>query len=510
MVIIKLVINSNTETDRAIQDIIDDKQDAETVKKDNDNDNSIQIKSKNKNLEDDEPVVVKSKAEREEIRKQNQKKKEDFKKKKESETKFNILILKINMVYNHMNMAGFLNLIRAMYLQLIFLAFVFARHYKREMGFLNIFFPILIMIFGLFVLGQLFLIGSYKLVGNKSYGDKKKVEDAMLAKQKEDEKEIIRKQLQSNNVGGHIAPDKKKQKGELNEQEMNDSTLIALNKNKASKGKTKGKGKKKEIVEIDYTKEINNYNPQYRKIYLDLKLDRAVVRYYPFIELMSSSLFIIVIVMLDQSLIVQTLILMAIQLAIVLYLSKVKPYILQDDNMRDILDRSFNLIIIGIMFLFAVNDKSNFIDENTKVRVLERGFMMIFFVLKLVALLVLLILKIYKAWKKKKSKKVEPVVVASKEQGIVIKQNTIQVGEIQDVQGGLIENRLGQGDNEIQENRPEGFKVGIKRKINDKSVRQHERKQMAREGRQKNVVRKKKVDEKEDDNIKFYDLEFKM
>lgn len=98
------------------------------------------------------------------------------------------LIEKLKSLYKYMNMSGFMDMMRFIFPQVFFLAFLFIRYYKKENGIMTLVVPLLIILCCLIMLSQLYLIGSFKLVGNRQYGEKAKMEALALKNQNEQDK----------------------------------------------------------------------------------------------------------------------------------------------------------------------------------------------------------------------------------------------------------------------------------------------------------------------------------
>lgn len=146
---------------------------------------------------------------------------------------------------------------------------------------------------------------------------------------------------------------------------------------------------------VDYDFEINNYNPLYNLMFKGMKLNLLNVRLYPFLDLMTTALFAMVIVVMDSAPILQACVLMTLQALICLYTSLKKPYVKSIDNMRIIVDKIINLVITIIFFVFATNESKPFIGNYTRIRFLERGFLMFLLLIKIFFVFTMFALKVF-------------------------------------------------------------------------------------------------------------------
>ena len=105
------------------------------------------------------------------------------------------IITKMRSGYLYLRLTGLLNIARLIYPQLYFLSFLFIRYYKKETSIINILIPIFFVLMSLVLISQLFMIGSYKLVGNKNYGEKAKMEAIALQKKAEEEKKALQESI---------------------------------------------------------------------------------------------------------------------------------------------------------------------------------------------------------------------------------------------------------------------------------------------------------------------------
>ena len=373
---------------------------ANTAVSSNDNlvDNIIKSTKKNDNGQDG--ITIKLEA--------NEKRKES------------VMITKMRSAYLYLRMTGFLNIARLIYPQLYFLSFLFIRYYKKEASIMNILVPIFFAFLGLVLISQLFMIGSYKLVGDKNYGDKVKLENIALKKKEEEEKEILQESLKKKTGGsqqpatavpktfekklGSNQPNNNTKKADQNAGNLDDSSLAGLIKSHQDRGvdaKTQVKQelkiekdyqlafddkdkqreeiiklKRLKISSVDYEQEIHSYNPIFNLFYKDLKFDLMIVRLYPFFETLGQAMFLLVLVTMDSSPVFQTVLMVCLQIAIVIFISKKKPYILNSDNLRVMIDKALTLLVCLFFFIFALDKSVTFVSRYSRYRLLERGFLM--------------------------------------------------------------------------------------------------------------------------------------
>lgn len=369
----------------------------------------------------------------------------------------NELIDKLDALYHYMNMAGLLNLVRFVFPQVTFLGFLFIRYYKKELGLLSIIFPLSVLLFSLIIMAQLYLIGSYKLVGDRSYGEKEKFDELTMKAQLEQDrvrmmKEVHKKKDKGGKNNNSLSTSKLGGKSKLDDSTL--EGLTAMEKQKIEKDKKLNRelelekdfnlahdkmDKKREMEikmrklkkdwDIDYEKEIRHYNPKYSSMFGEMKFQLLNARLFPFMQMMVTAMYVMVIAIMDSSPVSQTLILMVLQGAICLYTSMKKPYIKNYDNMRVIIDKIINLVITIVFFVFAVNENQSFIGNYTKVRLLERGFLMLLIIGKLVTSFGFFMNKTWKDTQKRRKKKQEKKALERQKSLLVKKNKQDKLGE---------------------------------------------------------------------------------
>ena len=266
-------------------------------------------------------------------------------------------------------------------------------------------------------MAQLYLIGSYKLVGDRTYGDKEKFEEIAIKAQLEQDRVRMMEAVHKKEEKDTKSKSKSKKPLGFNKVALDDSAMEGLTEAE-KKVLARDKQLKKELElekdfnlahddmdkqrekqiklrnlkkdqNIDYAKEIRHYNPVYSSMFGELKFQLLNARLYPFMETMVIALYVMVITVIDSSPITQTLILMILQGAICMYTSMKKPFIKNIDNMRVIVDKIVNLLISIVFFVFAANENKSFITNYTRIRFLERGFLMFLLIGKLILTFVL-------------------------------------------------------------------------------------------------------------------------
>lgn len=186
-------------------------------------------------------------------------------------------------------------------------------------------------------------------------------------------------------------------------------------------------------------------------MFKEMKFTLLNVRLYPFLEMMTTALYVMVIAAIDSSPILQTLILMCLQGMICLYTSTKKPYIKNIDNMRVIVDKIINLMISIVFFVFAANENKQFIGNYTRVRFLERGFLMILLLTKLFMIFIMFMIKVVNEIKDRNLKK-----KLKREAKIQAEKLAKQKAKLES----------GEKDGETGEDEGASKKVKVKRKLN--------------------------------------------
>lgn len=487
------------------------------------------------------------------------------------------LIDKLKSLYAYMNMSGFINMMRFIFPQVFFLAFLFIRYYTKEQGLIPIMIPLAILLCCLILLSQLYLIGSFKLVGNRQYGEQAKFDDLALKKQREEDrvrmmeavhnKEEQKKQKKKNKKMSKVAQlrqgmsAKKKvimamtkagflkdngdddlddsqfenltqieKKEKIRERQVKEELKLEKDYNLAHDDMDEErelaiKLRKMRDQNVNYSVEIRNYNPQFNSMFKGMKLNFLNVRLYPFLDLMTTGLFVMVIVVIDSSPIMQALILMVLQALICLYTSLKKPYIKNIDNMRIIVDKIINLIITIIFFVFATNETKPFIGNYTRVRFLERGFLMFLLLIKMCFVFTLFAMKIYNEMKavhmERQRKKAEAKKLKEEEElknatnplaKHMLYQNSqrIKIGK-----KGSMKKMMSQTEGQLKSNLANPTNININKKMSAKQKRKAERKLMNQQLKQKRAEkmydkrgRLKMADERKDD-VEILDLNFK-
>lgn len=85
-------------------------------------------------------------------------------------------------------MAGLIDFIRLVLPQALFISIAFIRFYSKDESMWNIIIPSFVVLIALITIAQLFMIGSYKLIGSRNYGGKLKMERLELEHQKEEDR----------------------------------------------------------------------------------------------------------------------------------------------------------------------------------------------------------------------------------------------------------------------------------------------------------------------------------
>lgn len=98
------------------------------------------------------------------------------------------LVQFLSRVYLYLNMSGLIDFIRLVLPQALFISIAFIRFFKKDDGVWNILIPGFCVMIALVMIAQLFMIGSYKLVGSRNYGGNIKLDRLELEKQKEEER----------------------------------------------------------------------------------------------------------------------------------------------------------------------------------------------------------------------------------------------------------------------------------------------------------------------------------
>jgi len=73
----------------------------------------------------------------------------------------------------------------------------------------------------------------------------------------------------------------------------------------------------------------------------------------------------------------------ALQAALVVFISKKKPYIQNSDNLRVMIDKSLTLLVCLLLFIFALDKSVSFVSRYSRFRMLERGFLMYILFIKI-------------------------------------------------------------------------------------------------------------------------------
>ena len=302
-------------------------------------------------------------------------------------TKVALAFLKLWM---YMDMAGFYVILRTFFPQLFFVSFLFIRFYTDQAGYLNIIFPVLCFLYTFAIMGQYFMVCSISIHGKNSRVDRKRTEDQDGKEKKADgevDKEVdidedpdledsYNKPLKNRNIENSV---NKKFKKELDMEQVEEEE-IGL---KERQRRLNLQRMELEKSLVNYSKILFKYNRKFRVLFQELKVDHFWVRLFPFIELLTSSIFIFVIVVLQNSIIIQTIALFLIQIAFAVYTAALRPYILIIENTRLVLDRILNGVITLIIMIMAIDETNDIMSEYTRVRILERGILYIFMMIKI-------------------------------------------------------------------------------------------------------------------------------
>ena len=323
----------------------------------------------------------------------------------------------------YMHFTGLFNAMRLISSQTLFLAFVYIRFFEASMGITVIMLPVLSILIMLIYAVQCFLITNYKVMEGdvtakvtKEDKDKENQEDEKMKERARKFGQSL-KSKGSSKLGAKQAGENKNQKTAAKGTSFDDSTFLPMKgvsdklekAKKSEKDMMESKLEDEIKIDMDYNLAIDakdekrektikkkemekfnaewsltdkRYNHRYSMIFLRMKIDSFYSRLFIFCDLICSFILVIITAILDSNIVLQSFVIMVMNFTICLYAAVFKPYVNNRDNMRLIADKIINFVVSITVFFFAINQQNSFLGHYTRVRFLEKGFLLIVLVLK--------------------------------------------------------------------------------------------------------------------------------
>ena len=98
---------------------------------------------------------------------------------------------------------------------------------------------------------------------------------------------------------------------------------------------------------------------------------------------------------------------MVLQSCVCVYVSVKKPFIKYIDNLRVIIDKIINILIVLIFFVLTTDESVGFLTKYFRIRFFERSFLMFLFLIKVLFTVSMITYKVIVAFKEARLKRQE-------------------------------------------------------------------------------------------------------
>jgi len=115
----------------------------------------------------------------------------------------------------------------------------------------------------------------------------------------------------------------------------------------------------------------------------------------------------LIVAAIDSNPIAQTVIILVLQSGVCIYVSVKKPFIRYIDNLRVIVDKIINILIMLIFFVLTADEKVSFLTKHFRIRFFERTFLMFLFVIKIIFMIGMIAYRVVISLKEDKLKRQE-------------------------------------------------------------------------------------------------------